>query len=175
MGGFAKRIDLTTGGGIAALATGYRPDGTDTSADTVQWYRGQNDAVDPSDPTTIPREQVRARIDRDLDVGYGVRANEEGLRAVVQNLAILVSDTFQAKDDLGDDTLYRPSTSPSRAVRVGLSFEGSEGPVDIQSQVAIAGRAVESMRVRNITTRSTIEGVITDTRASTRTGLLPSF
>jgi hypothetical protein len=35
--------------------------------------------------------------------------------------------------------------------------------VDIQSQVAIAGRAVESMRVRNITTRSTIEGVITDT------------
>jgi hypothetical protein len=164
MGGFARRIDLTTGGGIAALATGYRPDGTDTSADTVQWYRGQNDPVDPSDPSTVPREQVRARIDRDLDVGYGVRANEDGLRAVVQNLALLVSDTFQAKDDLGDDTLYRTQYFAfAERVRFGLSFEGSEGPVDIQSQVAIAGRAVESMRVRNITTRSTIEGVITDT------------
>jgi hypothetical protein len=163
-GGFARRIDLATGGGIAALATGYRPDGTDTSADTVQWYRGQNDPVDPSDPSTFPREQVRARIDRDLEVGYGVRANEDGLRAVVENLALLVSDTFQAEDGQGDDTLYRTQYFAfAERVRFGLSFEADEGPVDIHSQIAIAGQAVEQMRVRNITSKSTIKGVIEQT------------
>ncbi|HUG61254.1 MAG TPA: hypothetical protein VMP03_05385, partial [Methylomirabilota bacterium] len=45
--GFARRIDLAGAGGVAAFATAYRPDGTDTSGDTVQWYRGQNDPVDP--------------------------------------------------------------------------------------------------------------------------------
>jgi hypothetical protein len=160
-GGFAKRIDLASGGGVAALATAYRADGTDTTADTVQWYRGQNDAIIAGDPSTHPRDQVKARIDRDLEVGYGVRANEDGLRAVVQNLALLVSDTFRKEDAQGDDTLYRTQYSAfAERVRVGLSFEADEGPVDVHSQIAIAGQAVEQMRLRNITTRSTVKGVI---------------
>src|SRR5690606_38407457 len=128
--GFARRIDLAAVGGIAAFATAYRPDGTDTSADTVQWYRGQNDPVDPGDPSTLPRQGVTARLDRDLDVGYGVRANEEGLRAVVQNLAMLVSDTFKPDDGNGSDTLVRGQYYAfAERVRIGLTFTASQGPV----------------------------------------------
>jgi flagellar hook-associated protein 3 FlgL len=166
VGGFARRIDLSTGDGEAAFATAYLADGTDTSATTVQWYRGQNDPVDPADLSTQPRQGVTARIDRGLDVSYGVRANEEGLRAVVQNLALFVSDTFEAKDGtaVDSDTEMRGRYFAfAERVRIGLTFTSGEGPEDIHSQIAIAGQAVESMRVRNISVKSTIEGVIADT------------
>jgi flagellar hook-associated protein 3 FlgL len=166
MGGFARRIDLASGGGEAAFATAYLAAGTDTSATTVQWYRGQNDPVDPADLSTQPRQAITARIDRGLDVAYGVRANEEGLRAVVQNLALFVADTFQPKDGTavtGDTEVRGRYFAFAERVRIGLTFSSGEGPEDIHSQIAIAGQAVESMRVRNITVKSTIEGVIADT------------
>lgn len=163
-GGFAKRIDLSTGGGVAAFATGYFADGTDTSATTVQWYRGQNDPIDPNDLSTQPRQGITARIDRGLDVAYGVRANEDGLRSVIQNLALLAADTFPPDSATSEDKTARKQYSAfAERVRLGLTYSASEGPEDIHSQIAIAGRTVESMRVRNITTKSTIEGVLTDT------------
>ena len=54
-----------------------------TPADTVTWYTGEMGA-DPA------RATATARVDTSITVSYGLRANEQGLRWVVQNVAALV-------------------------------------------------------------------------------------
>ena len=70
----------------ALAATGLR-DGTDI--DTVEWYTGYNATIDPNDSATSPRNDVTARVDSNINVGYGVRANEAGFAKMVQSLAVM--------------------------------------------------------------------------------------
>ncbi len=162
-GGFARRIDLASGGGSAAFATAYLPDGTDTSATTVQWYRGQNDPVDPADYGSIPRNGITGRIDKGLDVSYGVRANEAGLRRVVQNLAMFVAETFPQNTGGPADKLPREQYSAFAVrARAGLTYGAGEGPEDIHVQIAVAGNLVETVRQRHVQVKATVEGALTD-------------
>src|SRR5215468_373065 len=62
-----------------------------TSADTVSWYIGE-DGPDPA------RGTATARIDTDITVSYGLRANEQGLRWVMQNVAALAAVTYSPTD-----------------------------------------------------------------------------
>ncbi len=62
-----------------------------TAADTVTWYTGENGA-DPA------RATATARIDASIAVSYGLRANEQGIRWVVQNVAALAAMTFTQSD-----------------------------------------------------------------------------
>lgn len=55
-----------------------------SSANTVIWYTGET-GTDPA------RSSVTAKIDPSISVSYGVRANELGLRQVVQNIATLAA------------------------------------------------------------------------------------
>ncbi len=50
-----------------------------TSANSVVWYTG--------DTTGTPRNSASARVDQSLTVNYGTRANETGIRNLVQNVA----------------------------------------------------------------------------------------
>lgn len=65
-----------------------------TPADTVFWYQGD---LSPESA----RDGAIVRVDRSLTLSYGARANEESLRTLVQNLAVLAVDTFSetAPDD----------------------------------------------------------------------------
>jgi flagellin-like hook-associated protein FlgL len=58
-----------------------------TAADTVIWYTGEDGPV-PA------RATATARIDAELTVSYGMRANEPGLRDLVQNIAALAVVTY---------------------------------------------------------------------------------
>jgi flagellar hook-associated protein 3 FlgL len=62
-----------------------------TSADTVMWYTGE-DGPDPA------RGTATARIDSQISVSYGLRANEQGLRWVLQNVASLAAVTYSQTD-----------------------------------------------------------------------------
>src|ERR1700704_1658274 len=62
-----------------------------TSADTVMWYTGE-DGPDPA------RGTASARIDTQISVSYGLRANEQGLRWVLQNVASLAAVTYSQTD-----------------------------------------------------------------------------
>jgi flagellar hook-associated protein 3 FlgL len=62
-----------------------------TSADTVSWYIGE-DGPDPA------RGTATARIDTGITISYGLRANEEGLRWVMQNVAALAAVTYSPTD-----------------------------------------------------------------------------
>jgi len=62
-----------------------------TSADTVMWYIGE-DGPDPA------RGTATARIDTQITVSYGLRANEQGMRWVLQNVASLAAVTYSQTD-----------------------------------------------------------------------------
>ncbi len=62
-----------------------------TAANTVIWYTGEAG-------TSSARSTASARIDPSLVVNYGTRANEDGIRAIVQNVATLAAVTTSASD-----------------------------------------------------------------------------
>src|SRR5712675_2181808 len=58
-----------------------------TSANTVSWYTGAMSAN--------PRTSVTARIDFSAAVSYGIQANEQGIRSVIENVAVFAAANFQ--------------------------------------------------------------------------------
>jgi flagellar hook-associated protein 3 FlgL len=62
-----------------------------TAANTVTWYTGEA-GTDPARSTAV------ARVDPSITVSYGVRANEQGIRWVVQSVAALAAMTFSQSD-----------------------------------------------------------------------------
>jgi flagellar hook-associated protein 3 FlgL len=98
-----------------------------TTADTVFWYTGEA-AVDN------PRDTAVARVDDEIDVAYGVRANEDGIRHVVQHLAVFGALTFSASDPDGRDRYF------ALVSRVGSALEQPTGTKSIEAiQTDIAG------------------------------------
>ncbi|MEJ8474838.1 flagellar protein [Roseibium algae] len=128
------------------------------AATTVAWYVGENS------PTTDARNDKSAIVDNNLEVNYGARANENGLKDIVKSLATFISADFSAATD--NDKLYYSSSAAS--MRAILQPEGADqsGIVDITTDVAIAYRAVKNsddrhdqMRSSYLTTVDEIEGV----------------
>src|SRR4029077_14160104 len=68
----------------------------DGTANTVAWYTGD-------DATDDPRSTALARADQSLTVSYGARANEQGLRVAVQNLAVFAAVQFSGADPNGQE------------------------------------------------------------------------
>jgi flagellin-like hook-associated protein FlgL len=62
-----------------------------TDADTVIWYTGE-------DGPTPARSTATARVDPTITASYGLRANEQAIRWVVQNVATLAAVTFSPTD-----------------------------------------------------------------------------
>ena len=58
-----------------------------TPADTVDYYVGQND-------TDNPRAGITTRVDENITVQYGLRANEDALRAGITSLAAFALGDF---------------------------------------------------------------------------------
>lgn len=67
-----------------------------TTANSVIWYTGEAG----SDPA---RATATARIDPSLTVNYGARANEQGFRALVQNMATLAAVSVPASSSNARD------------------------------------------------------------------------
>ena len=72
-----------------------RPRWSTAAANTVTWYKGDN-------ATDDPRSTALARADQSLTVSYGARANEQGLRSTVQNLAVFAATQFSGSDPNGE-------------------------------------------------------------------------
>ena len=64
---------------------------TGSAADTVIWYQGETGS-------DSARSTATARVDQALAVSYGARANEQGIRALVQNVATLAAVTVSPSD-----------------------------------------------------------------------------
>ncbi|WP_237152540.1 hypothetical protein [Oryzibacter oryziterrae] len=165
-GKMPQRVDTSSTGGDLATATDLRDA---TSADTVQWYLGYNGKIDngtvgdaDNDPTTadystLPRNDIGATVDSGVTVNYGVRANEQGLRLMVQSLSVMATAKFDSTVPTDED---RYAALTERA-RDALAFDnGNQSPSDIHAEVAVAGKVAEDSAKRLEANKSAMQELL---------------
>lgn len=122
-----------------------------TAADTVFWYRGEM----ASDP---PRTAAVARVDSSLSVSYGMRANEDGIRTLVQNIAAFAVTKF---DPNGPDPAGGYAALTSRVGAALASAGGGQQQLNgIRSELASSQAAIAAARQRHEQTRSMLAGLL---------------
>ncbi len=117
-----------------------------TTANSVIWYTGETG----SDPA---RATATARIDQSLVVSYGARANEDGIRALVQNFATLAAVTVSPSNP--------NATSLSAALNQRLTANlsapaGTQTITDIETELASAQTAMSTAKSRHQQTTATL-------------------
>ncbi|MPZ39964.1 MAG: flagellar biosynthesis protein FlgL [Rhizobiales bacterium] len=121
-----------------------------TPANTVSWYTGENG----SDPA---RSTATARIDTSITVSYGMRANEEGVRFAIQNVAALAAMIFPPGDPDAE------ARSAALRARVGGNLDappGTQSIEDIQSELAGAHETIQGASERHRQAKSTLAGML---------------
>jgi flagellar hook-associated protein 3 FlgL len=109
-----------------------------TTANTISWYLGDN-------ATDSARETSVARVDDAITVNYGARANEEGIRWIVQNTAVFAAATFSASDPDARDAYYALAGRVGSAMDVPASMQQVEA---IQTEIAGANIAAQAAKKR---------------------------
>ena len=110
-----------------------------TPANTVSWYTGEAG----SDPA---RSTAAARIDPTLTVSYGMRANEQALANVVQNVAVYAAASFSSSDP-NAQARYQ-----ALADRLGGALGGNPGQqkvTDIEADLANTQAMLASTQTRH--------------------------
>jgi flagellar hook-associated protein 3 FlgL len=121
-----------------------------TAANTVSWYIGEA-GPDPA------RTTATVRVDPSISVSYGLRANEEGIRWVVQNIAALAAMSFSQSD---------PNASARSAAlnqRVAPALDvpaGTQKVQDIETELAGAQTTLSTASDRHQQTKSTLEELL---------------
>jgi flagellin-like hook-associated protein FlgL len=121
-----------------------------TPNNTVSWYTGEM-AADSA------RGSAAARIDSAIGVQYGLRANEEALRGMVQNLAAFSTMTFSASD-VNAEARYTALTQ--RLVPAFAGQAGTQRIEDIQTDLAITQTTLQAAKDRHRETRTVIQGLL---------------
>lgn len=107
-----------------------------TPANTISWYLGDN-ATDSARGTAV------ARVDDSITVNYGARANEQGIRWIVQNEAVFAAVGFSATDPNGREAYY------ALAARVGSAMDVPAGMQQIEAiQTEVAGANVSAQAAK---------------------------
>ena len=116
-----------------------------TAANTVIWYTGEAG----SDPA---RSTATARIDQSLVVSYGARANEDGIRTLVQNFATLAAVTVSPSDPNATDL----SAALNQRLSANLAAPGTQTVADIQIALAGAQTSISAAKSRHQQTTATL-------------------
>lgn len=117
-----------------------------TAANSVIWYTGDAD-TDPARSTAV------AQIDRSLSVNYGVRASEDGIREIVQNVATLAAVSINSTSP------YAADLSAALNNRLTSSLSNSDGGqtvMDIQAELAGAQTSMAAAKTRHQQTEATL-------------------
>jgi flagellin-like hook-associated protein FlgL len=121
-----------------------------TPADTVSWYTGEAG----SDPA---RGTATARVDPSLTVSYGLRANEQGIRWVVQNVAALAAMTFSQSDP---NAAARNAALTQRVAPALDPPSGTQKVEDIEADLAGAQTTMASATDRHNRTKTTLADMV---------------
>ncbi len=141
--GTPQRVDGPPFDSATALVAG-------TAANTVSWYTGENG----SDPA---RATATARVDTSITVSYGLRANEEGIRRTVQNIAVLAAVTFTPGDPNAD---AQSAGLRSRVAGNLVASSGVQSIQDIETELAGTQQAVKAADDRHLQAKSTLAGML---------------
>jgi flagellin-like hook-associated protein FlgL len=140
------RVD-TTPPASATTATGLTQG---TPADTVFWYTGEAG----SEPA---RSTATARIDQSIAVSYGLRANEEGIRWQLQNIAVMaVMPLSETDPDI-------QAKSVALSGRLGLALgvpAGTQSVEVIQAELAGAQGSMQAANERHTETKGALQDLL---------------
>jgi flagellar hook-associated protein 3 FlgL len=117
-----------------------------TTGDTVSWYTGEAGS-DPARSTAV------ARIDQSITISYGLRANEQGIRSVVQNVATLAAVNYSASDPNAADRNNALNQRLTQALGVPTGVQKVE---DIEADLAGAQQTMQTAQGRHQQTTSTL-------------------
>ena len=120
-----------------------------TAANTVIWYTGEPG----SDPA---RSTATARIDQSLSVSYGARANEDGIRTLVQNVATLAAIKISPANPNGVGL----SSALDQRLTVNLSAPGTQTIADIETDLATAQTSLSAAKSRHQQTSTTLNNFL---------------
>lgn len=123
-----------------------------TPADTVFWYVGDGASGDA-------RATARARVDEQINVEYGMRANEPAFMNVIANLAAFTVETFSTGDPNAEARHAALAKRTSKAFSEG---SGVEQVRNVSAQIAAAAATVDATRERLTMERGVAEGVVAD-------------
>jgi flagellin-like hook-associated protein FlgL len=127
-----------------------------TPADTVSWYVAEGG----SDP---PRATMVARVDESLTVAYGLRANEQGIRIAVQNVAVFAAATFSAS--VPDD--HEKFVEMTSRIGVALSdIPGQQTASDIVADILTVQATLQSTKERHVQTESVLTNLLEEIEAA---------
>jgi flagellar hook-associated protein 3 FlgL len=110
-----------------------------TAADTVTWYTGEAG-------TDAARATAVARVDPSISVPYGMRATEQGIRSVIQAVAVFATMTFSETDPNGS------ATYGELQQRIGSTLAGPPGEqtvMDISAELGGAQAALVAAKDRH--------------------------
>lgn len=110
-----------------------------TTANTIVWYQGDDSA-------TPAREGALARIDDQLVVAYGTRADEQAVRHTLTYLGAISALTFNVSDPTAEDRYQ----ALSQRAASGLAFPPSvQSFADITTELATVQRTLEAADERH--------------------------
>jgi flagellar hook-associated protein 3 FlgL len=141
-----QRVDVTPPATLAT-ATGAV---NGTAANTVQWYTG--------DAGTGPaRATSTVRVDPSVTVQYGIRANEDAIRSLMESVALLAAVTTSPTDPNGANQI---SALNARVAQNLTATPGKQNIQDIQVDLANAQTVMKDATARQKLTLATMQNVV---------------
>jgi flagellin-like hook-associated protein FlgL len=120
-----------------------------TPANTVTWYTGEMSA-------SPARGSVTARVDKTMTVSYGVRANEQGLRSVIENVAVFAAMSFQPSNPNSSAAYNALGQRVSLALNVQPGA-GTQTTQNIETELANAQNSIATTTTQQKQTQSTLQ------------------
>jgi flagellin-like hook-associated protein FlgL len=124
-----------------------------TYANTVQWYRGTNDA-------SSARNDVSAQVDTSVTVNYGMRANEQAFSWALRQMAVLAS--VDVSGGTATDSEVHTQLSIRTKGNLGVP-DGVESIAGVQVEFAGAAQAATQAKSRHKAMAATYQAVVDDT------------
>lgn len=121
-----------------------------TASDTVMWYTGEAGSQSA-------RATATARVDQSITVQYGLRANEEGIRWQLQNVAALAAISMPGNDPDADGRAAALTTRLRGALDVP---PGTQSVETIQAELAGAQMSLEAAKDRHQQTKATLSDLL---------------
>jgi hypothetical protein len=121
-----------------------------TPANTVFWYTGENGA-------TSARSTATAQIDPSINISYGLRANEEGIRWVVQNVAVFAATTYSTSDPNAKNSYLALNQRITNQLDLP---NGVQGVADIQASLANTNSAAKTASDRHAQAKNAVTALL---------------
>jgi len=116
-----------------------------TTSNSVIWYTGETGSGSA-------RATATAQVDQSLVVSYGARANEQGIRSLVQNMATLAAVTVSPSDPNASDL----SGALNQRLFANINAPGTQSITDIETELASAQNSVNAAKDRHQQTTATL-------------------